>query len=100
MVFEAGIMPVVWRMEQAAYDVVFNKAEWHNPSTERRDIWRPTSGTSSSSGSMFSTQGIQDTFRIQMLDEFAAFPKALIGGFDALPDNWWCKQVPRDGEVL
>jgi hypothetical protein len=100
MVFESGILPVVWRMEQAAYDVVFNKAEWHNPSTGRRDIWRPTSGTSSSSGSMLSTQGVQDTFRIQMLDEFAAFPKALIGGFETLPDNWWSKQVPRDDEVL
>jgi hypothetical protein len=40
------------RMEQVALDVLFNKASWHDPSTERRNIWMPDAYTASESGHM------------------------------------------------
>ena len=56
-VLEAAIRPVVHRMEQATYDVLFNKEDWRNPSSTRREIWKPISGTSSDKMGLFIIKG-------------------------------------------
>ncbi len=90
-VTEAHVRLVVWRMEQAAYDVVFNKEEWRAPSITRRELLTWTSGTRSNLGEVFTTQGSQGTVEIQWLDDFCAFPMDFSAGLSKLPDGWWTK---------
>ena len=42
---EPDLRRPVMRMEQAAYDVLLNKATWPDRSTRRRNRWRPTTDT-------------------------------------------------------
>ena len=37
----ADVWPVIPRVEQAAYDVLFNKADWHAPTATRTQPWTP-----------------------------------------------------------
>jgi hypothetical protein len=48
--FEADAWPVVQRMEQAALDVLFNKAKWWDWSSSRRSVWQPKAITTNASG--------------------------------------------------
>lgn len=47
---EREVMTLIRRMEQAAYDVLFNKETWRDPSTARRSVWTPQVGLTSSAG--------------------------------------------------
>ena len=79
------------RMEQAAYDVLFNKNTWHDRSSERRKVWSPIAATSDPSGSLVIRQGSEPKLMFQLFDEFGVFPKNLNAIINDLPDNWWCK---------
>ena len=54
-VLERDVQPVVERMIQAAYDVLFNK-KICKTSPERRSAWSPTAGTSDPESSIFARQ--------------------------------------------
>lgn len=78
------------RIEQAAYDVLFNKANWRQTDTRRRDVWKPLTGTSSSKGDIFVTQGMSGGgIQAQVLDQFASYPLHLEAVMTDLPEGWW-----------
>lgn len=96
-VLEAGIRPVVHRMEQAAYDVLFNKIDWRSPTSARREIWKPISGTSSDKLDLFVIKGKGTSINFQLLDGFSSYPFPLLDFSPVLPkmipENWWYKDV-------
>lgn len=98
-VLEGDVRPVISRMEQAAYDVLFNKAHWRNPDAERRDVWRATVGTSDDQGGIFLTAGAPASLQFSVVDEFGRYPlnlHAVLGPH--LPAAWWWKSA-RSGSA-
>jgi hypothetical protein len=89
---ESDIRPVIRRMKQAAYDVLFNKAKWQDSSTERRKIWVPPAGIASKSHDLFIVKGTAGIdLQFQLLDGFYSYPLDLSAGIDVLPKGWWIK---------
>lgn len=88
---EADVRPVIPRMEQAAYDVLFNKTEWRSPSTDRRKVWSPSAGLVSESGSVYMSRSDKTPLRAQLLDAFRSYPVDLDAGLVELPEGWWAK---------
>ena len=41
ILYEADVAPVIWRVRQAAYDILLNKKVWGDRNSERRLIWSP-----------------------------------------------------------
>lgn len=88
-VLESDTRPVVARMEQAAYDVLFNKVKWHDPSRERREVWTPAVATTSDIANFYMTTGKELDMQIRLLDDFSAYSRALMS--IGLRDGWWAK---------
>jgi hypothetical protein len=94
IVTEARLRPVIDRMTFAAYDVLLNKRDWFNPSTARRDIWRPDSGPLTPDGrEIFARQHSTGSMETQFLDRFGAYPLNLSAGLGCLGEDCW----PRRG---
>ena len=96
IVFEADVRPVIGRMEQAAYDVLLNSETWRDPSTSRRTLWQPKSGTTSADGAALIIQ--HATPETQILDEFGAYPMDLAGVITTRPSNWWPRKDAPSSE--
>jgi hypothetical protein len=94
----SDINPVVWRVEQAAYDVLFNKKTWRSPDIERRSLykWRSLVGRDR----LVFTQGTTPAITAQLLDGFGTFP-AYFGGLTTIPSDWWIgvAEDETDGSV-
>ena len=86
---EVDVRPVIDRMEQAAYDVLLNKATWRDTSTDRRAVWTPTSGTTSAAGDAFIVQHTTPVTQASILDEYGAFPMDMAAVINPRPANWW-----------
>lgn len=99
IVFEADVQPVMDRMEQAAVDVLLNKKIWRDGSTERRDVWRPESG-SKGPNELFYPQGKAEGGVLgRPLDEFGAFPFDFSAHLRTPPAGWWPATVPNATRV-
>jgi hypothetical protein len=95
IVFEADVQPVMDRMEQAAVDMLLNKKIWRDGSTERRDVWRPESG-SKGPNELFYPQGKAEGGVLGLLlDEFGAFPLDLAAHLGSAPAGWWPTTIPN-----
>jgi hypothetical protein len=93
---EADARPVVQRMEQAAFDILLNKAEWATWSSDRRDVWKPSAITTDRLGKGVIRQGstgISNEFLL--LDEFGRFPRVPVRHTD-LPKDWWYRFFPEE----
>ena len=88
LVLEADVQPLIDRIEQAAIDIVFNKAQWHSPSRERRRLWTPAGGTTSGSN-LFITKGVDLAIAATIYDPFNAYPVHLQGILEHPPEQWW-----------
>jgi hypothetical protein len=87
---EADLQPVIDRMEQAAFDVLLNKATWRDSSATRKEVWRPTAGTMDADGGAFIVKGTTPVTSGTILDEYGAFPVDLGAGVVATrPEHWW-----------
>lgn len=86
---EADVRPVIDRMEQAAFDVLLNKVLWRDPSTDRRNVWAPTAGSTNPRGGAFIVQGTTPVTYGTILDEYGAFPMDLSGVIARRPGSWW-----------
>jgi hypothetical protein len=75
-------------MQEAAYDVLFNKAHWRSPSTERRDCLRPLAGTTDLNNGLFVTQGAKSTI-IGAIEDGFGYPLDLSASLTSLPAGWW-----------
>jgi hypothetical protein len=92
---ESDARPVFQRMEQAALDILMNKAEWGQWSSARRDIWRPDAITVDATGKGVVLQGCAPTLEWLLLDEFGVFPRAVELRHTNLPAEWWHRFVPE-----
>lgn len=73
-VLERDVQLIVRRMEQAAYEVLFNKLKWNDNSRERRQIYQPLSATTSkeeSGGTVVAGSTVQ--FRHLFFDGFGSY---------------------------
>jgi hypothetical protein len=95
VILEADVRPVVARVQQAVYDVLFNKLKWRDASTERRELWSPA-GWSDGSGVIVVKQYSEGRLEATLLDQFGAYPTDLLGVIERLPTKWWAPRVePR-----
>jgi len=92
-VVEADVRPVLARVKQAAYDVLFNKESWRDQAPARRDLWSPTGWTSQPSGEVKVLQHSTGRLEAKLLDQFSAYPTDLEGAITALPAGWWAPVV-------
>lgn len=65
---------VVSRVEQAAFDVLFNKQVWNDPSLERRNLYYPICGPADSTSGIFIQQGKAPRITVSMYDGFFTYP--------------------------
>lgn len=91
LVFDVDVRKVIQRMEQAAIDVLFSKADWHCKSITRRQLYIPPAITSNSEGSGIIKQGSTPTIKFQIFDEFGVFPLDLNAVITNPPKSWWFK---------
>lgn len=86
---EADTQLVVNRVEQAAYDVLFNKAAWRSASTERRDVFHPWFASADADGhEVVLYKGRDVQMEMQAFDGFGAYPYSLKSPSPALPVGW------------
>jgi hypothetical protein len=83
----ADVIPALGRIEQAAYDVLLNKANWRSADTDRRAVWTPVNGVLRDNGAV---QLVTHTGYIytEVLDAFGVYPF----GRDfrvAVPEDWY-----------
>lgn len=72
---EAALRPFMRRMEQAALDVLFNKAEWGTWSSSRRHV-RPSSTYLRGQSGQWTVGGFASTtLGFMFLDEFGVYPR-------------------------
>lgn len=80
----SDVRKFIMRMEQACVDVLFNKAEWTNPSRTRRHVWAPTAISTTPTGNLVIKKGTALSLRFRVFDEFGVYPRDLgasIGSF-------------------
>ena len=97
VVFEKDVRPVIARMEQAAFDVLLNKAQWRDPASDRKDIWNPATGTNDAANSIFLTKGKDAQLSFQLTDQFGAYPLDLAAGLAPLPEGWFAEGIIGGG---
>lgn len=78
-VLESDIRPVIPRIMQAAYEVLFNKDSWRNPSTQRREVWRAPAGISGEeeSSDVFKSPEATMELTLEWFDEVGSYPRNL-----------------------
>jgi len=86
---EADVRHLLPRVEQAAYDVVFNKEQWRSRSSGRRDLWRPD-GINRPEGPVI-RQGATPTLRFQLLDSLGVYPFNAAAHMTEPPAEWWSR---------
>jgi hypothetical protein len=91
IVLESDVKAYIPRMQQAAYDVLFNKKTWGNSSRERADNLPHIVATSNDENDLVITQGSTPTFHVQMFDDFQVYPMDLNAFINVLPDGLWSK---------
>jgi hypothetical protein len=97
----SDIEPVIWRVEQAAYDVLLNKKNWRSPDSERRKAYLWTSGLSRKG--VFTTQGHLPTMTGALSDPLGAYPLATVSL--RVGDDLWTgpaakrEELAEDGSV-
>lgn len=85
---DADVRRITQRMEQAALDVLFNKAEWHKMSKTRRELWKPIAYTTSKTGGGNILQGSTLSVKCQIFDDFEVFPVDNLE-VTTYPESWW-----------
>jgi hypothetical protein len=88
LVFESDVAPFIARMEQAAYDVLFNKEKWHDSNVNRREVMIPLSGTTNNTHDLRMTKGQDFRVQVQLYDTFGVYPMNL-AQLTSPPPNWW-----------
>lgn len=99
-VFSPDLNNDIERIKQLAYFVLFNKKNWHYPSTERRDLLNLERGVMRKG--MFMTEqkpgDEKKTLKIKVDDEIFYDSSISEENLNAKefkdPDNWWVKWLP------
>lgn len=85
---DSDVRPYLSRVEQAAWDILMNKARWRCNDIERRDAWAPEGGLVSASGHLVIAQRTTPRVVAQLLDRWQEFPLDLETRVRA-PKSWW-----------
>lgn len=102
LIYESDVIQTIVRVRQAAYDVLFNKSIWHNPSTKRRKTYQAPMGLLEDNEPYAIVDNPPFEGIVQMMDPFNSFPMDLGTTFKTFPQdfNWWFKKVgDNDGSV-
>lgn len=99
LVQDSDVRSLLPRMEQAAYDVLFNKKIWHDRSVDRRSVYvSPCATKDSRSTSLRLTQGKEANFLVKLYDDFDVFPRNYTVKLN--PPGWWFQPpVAQQGPV-
>lgn len=90
LITEPDVRELVPRIEQAAFDVLFNKKDWHSPSSERRQGQQHTVATTGASdGGLQITRGRAASLGFKITDPFGAYPMDLEAILTSPPEDWW-----------
>lgn len=95
---DADVRPIIFRVQQAAYDVLMNKVNWRDASPTRRNAWAPAAWTISPNSNTLETVEGNEPFQaqIQALDKFSVFPFDFQTEIRALlPADWWVEPPTR-----
>jgi len=99
ILLDSDVLPVIFRVKQAGYDVLLNKSIWHDASTSRRSTWRPAAWTEAADANTIYTAEGHSPFRLEvvMLDQFRAFSLDLQCEIrESLPKSWWIEPLNTD----
>lgn len=88
---EYQVLPIIQRVQQAAFDVLLNKKNWRSPSVTRRDLWKPRLGTSGEKGTMFTHGPPKGTMDMICFDDFGVYPQNLAANVQ-LPNSWFFRK--------
>jgi hypothetical protein len=84
------------RMEEAAYDILFNKEEWRSRTATRRIAFPIPIGTSSyNCRDMFKRPSAEEPITYQFLDAFSSYVINLEMGLKNLPTDWYHESSDR-----
>lgn len=81
----------ILRMEQAALDVLFNKASWGDKSLTRRAVWIPDARTTSENGHIVVKQGTKLALIFRIYDEFDVYPRVLQVTLSNIEASWYVR---------
>lgn len=99
---ERNACPLVYRMEQAAIDVLVNKANWRSADTLRKERWAPAFGLQDGQSGIYITRGKEAQIDYAVFDQFGTYPVHPRGCINKLPEGWWVNsalvQTPTDSE--
>lgn len=88
--YQRDVALTVNRLQEAVFDVVFNKANWRSPDSARRTARVPRRGSIDQSAGVFLTRGLDFSNSLRVLDPMGAFPMFLGGSIErAVPFGLW-----------
>jgi len=89
-VLARDVRPVIMRIELAAYDVLFNKLNWGQPDSARRDTWQPAGGVLPDERHAIVRTHASVKFEAhQIFDGFGAYPYDRTCKISSYPADWW-----------
>ena len=92
--YARDVARTVHRLQEAATDVLFNKARWQRRDAQRRACRVPRRGTIDSEAGMFLTRGHDFQSTMGILEPFGSFPLFLGGDVESLvPFGLWATAV-------
>jgi len=92
--YARNVARAVHRLQEAATDVLFNKARWRQRDAERRGCRVPRRGTIDADAGMFLTKGYDFQSTIAILEPFGSFPLFLGKDTERLvPYGLWATAV-------
>ena len=96
-VVESELQPIVGRVTQAAYDVLFNKLKWRTRGSARRALWIPKAGTNAK-GHLWATVRSTTQVEFRIYDQFHVYPIDFSSVLGDLPEGWWTHAAAKDRE--
>ena len=73
---EHAVRQFLDRMQQAAYDALMNKLNWHQKDAARREAWHPGTASKAKLGELVFVAGKPTNFRLRPMDPFTNWPVA------------------------
>ena len=98
LIYESDAQNYILRMRQAAYDVLFNKSNWHDPSTTRRQAYIAPAGLLEDNTPYFTVKSPKFEGICKMRDPFDAFNLDLMTSIIPVlnAQNYWFKKYGSD----
>ena len=93
---EGDIRPFITRIEQACYEVLFNKSNWNDSSTTCRDFYKIPAVSKNPNNDLIIVRGTEFSITKQVLDESGSYPLNINIHFNNMPIGYW---APNSNEL-